>query len=190
MLLFVFVACTHPVDPPTLGVPVAPVGGSVGRSTFGVGMRMPPEADPELPWTASDPRVTCEGVGEVLNVRFEVASAAEWPYRLPAAFTCAQDDVTVAIPVAFTPPSAPPRIAADGTFVVPRRAGAVQSACDAAPGLVRAALEPPAAGVTCHVAGGSLCVDVAPDVGPGEHTCVVTRADGTPEGRRVAIVAY
>ena len=98
--------------------------------------------------------------------------------------------LTVAIPVAFTPPSAQPRIAADGTFVLPRRAGAVQSACDAAPGLVRAALEPPAAGVTCRVAGGSLCVEVAPDVGPGEHTCVVTRADGTPEGRRVAIVAY
>ncbi len=78
-------------------------------------------------------------------MRFEVASAAEWPYRLSAAFTCAQDD-----PVAFTP----------------------------------------AAGVTCHVAGGSLCVDVAPGVGPGEHTYVVTRADGTSEGRRVAIVAY
>jgi hypothetical protein len=193
MFTLILACAPHLPPPPTLGVPVAPTEGVVGRSTFGVGTRLPRGAPAAAEWRSSDPRVTCDATADgLLNVAFVVPTAREWPYSLPPRVECTAGTYTVKIPVAWTPPGPRDWIAADGTVVLALHTGTsfgVQR--ESTPRVVTATMTPPVDGVSCAATkNGGLAWDVRSDATATGGTCSTTLADGTTVERRFAILRY
>ena len=193
MFTLLFACAPRPVTPPTLGVPVAPTEGVVGRSTFGVGTPLPRGAPPAAEWQSSDPRVTCDATADgLLNVAFVVPTAQEWPYSLPSHVECTAGTYTVTIPVAWTSPGPKVWTAADGTLVMAFHTGTsfvVQRR--ATPPVVTAAMTPPMSGVSCSsTENGGLAWDVGADATATGGSCTLTLADGSTVEQRVAILRY